>query len=189
MIRIFIQTFSILFLVTSCSEKPFVSQRQIIPLNGSWQFALDTADTGITEKWYARLLTDSVKLPGTLDENNKGIPNHNWKETMRLSREMMYAGIAWYRKDIVIPESWKGQAIRLMMERTKPTYVWVDNVLFGSNNNILTPQYYDLSAVLTPGKHSLTILVNNGVGSVPNGVTGSHAWTEHTQSNFQSYTY
>lgn len=184
MIRKYIKMFVILLFLVSCKEKPFISQRQIIPLNGSWQFALDSAALGITEKWYTGFLTDSVKLPGTLDENNKGIPNHNWKETMRLSREMMYAGMAWYRKDIVIPESWKGLAIRLMMERAKPTYVWVDNILFGSNNDILTPQYYDLSAVLTPGKHTLTILVNNGNGSVPDGVTGSHAWTEHTQSNW-----
>jgi hypothetical protein len=30
----------------------------------------------------------------------------------------------------------------------------------------------------------LTILINNDNNSVPSGVTGSHAWTEHTQSNW-----
>ena len=63
------------------------------------------------------------ELLGTLDENFKGIPNTNRKETMKLSREMMYAGMAWYRKEVTILESWKGQSITLMMERTKPTHV------------------------------------------------------------------
>ena len=103
---------------------------------------------------------------------------------MRLSREMMYAGMAWYKKELTIPENWTGKCIRLMMERTKPTHVWVDTVLIGSNTDLLTPQYYDLSTKLTPGKHIITILVNNGNGSVPEGLSNSHAWMEHTQSNW-----
>lgn len=173
-------------LISSCSEidTSFVSHRQTIPLNGSWQFALDTAKAGITEKWYAKHFSDSVKLPGTLDENHKGIPNTNRQETMRLSREMMFAGMVWYRKEVTIPENWKGKNIRLIMERTKPTQIWVDTILIGSSNDILTAQYYDLTNKLTPGKHHITILVNNDNGSVPRGITGSHAWTEHTQSNW-----
>jgi hypothetical protein len=125
-----------------------------------------------------------VILPGTLDENKKGIPNTNRLETMRLSRELTYAGMAWYQKTVIIPEAWKGHYIRLMMERTKPTQMWVDNNLVGSSTDILTPQYYNLTGHLSPGEHLLTILVNNDDSSVPAGVRGSHAWTEHTQGNW-----
>jgi len=181
-----IKYFSIVtvFVLISCNEGSFVSIRDTISLSGSWKFALDTAKVGIAEKWYTRTLSDSVRLPGTLDENKKGIPNINRQETMRLSRELMYAGIAWYQKTVVIPESWKARDIRLMIERTKPTQVWVDAYLIGKSNDILTPQYYNLTNHLAPGKHVLTILVNNDNSSVPEGVTGSHAWTEHTQSNW-----
>ena len=175
---------AMMFVVTSCNRGSFVPIHDTIYLNGSWKFALDTAKIGVTEKWYNRTLSDSVRLPGTLDENKKGIPNTNRLETMRLSRELMYAGMAWYQKTIIIPEAWSGHYIRLMMERTKPTQVWVDNNLIGSSNDILTAQYYNLTNHLTPGKHVLTILVNNDNRSVPDGVTGSHAWTEHTQSNW-----
>jgi hypothetical protein len=175
----------VLALVTSaCNRRSNVSIHDTIYLNGSWRFALDSTRVGITEKWYTRTFSDSVKLPGTLDENKKGIPNTNRQETMRLSREMMYAGMAWYQKIVTIPENWKGHFIRLMMERTKPTQVWVDNILIGNSSDILTPQYYNLTDHLTPGNHVLTILVNNDNNSVPVGVTGSHAWTEHTQSNW-----
>lgn len=112
---------AIVFVLISCNKGSFVSIRDTMLLNGSWHFELDTAKSGITEKWYTRTLTDSVKLPGTLDENKKGISNLDRLETMRLSREMMYAGMAWYQKTVVIPENWKGKDIRLMMERTKPT--------------------------------------------------------------------
>ena len=173
-----------MFLLISCKNGSFVPVHDTIYLNGAWKFAPDTAKVGITEKWYTRSFSDSVKLPGTLDENNMGIPNRNRHETMRLSRELMYAGMAWYQKSVFIPENWKGQYIRLMMERTKPTQVWVDNDLMGNCNDLLTAQYYNLTNKLTPGRHLLTIMVNNDDSSVPAGVTGSHAWTEHTQSNW-----
>ena len=174
----------IMLVLASCKNEPFVSKRDTIKLGGTWRFALDTANVCFADKWYTKIFTDSVKLPGTLDENNKGIPNTNTHETMRLSRERTFAGMAWYQKEVNIPENWKGKNIRLMMERTKPTQVWVDTVLMGKCNDILTAQYYDLSSKLAPGKHIITILVNNGNGSVPWGVTGSHAWTDHTQTNW-----
>jgi hypothetical protein len=177
-------TISILLVLASCKNEPFVQQRETMLLNGSWKFALDTANMGVSEKWFTRVLTDSVKLPGSLDENFKGILNTNRQETMRLSREMMYAGMAWYQKEVTIAEKWNGKNIQLIMERTKPTQVWVDTIHIGSSNDILTPQNYDLTSKLTPGKHVITILVNNGNGSVPRGITGSHAWTDHTQSNW-----
>jgi hypothetical protein len=175
---------ALLLIVSSCKKGSFVPVHDTISLNGSWRFALDTAKTGIAEKWYSHSLADSVRLPGTLDENKKGIPNLNTNETMRLSRERMFAGMAWYQKSIVIPEKWKGQYIRLLMERTKPTQVWVDNALAGSNTDLLTPQSYNLTSLLPPGPHILTILVNNGDNTVPEGIRGSHAWTEHTQGNW-----
>src|SRR5512133_2210219 len=141
---------AIVFVVVSCQKGPIVPIHSTINLNGTWLFALDTGKVGISEKWYGRTLTDSVILPGTLDENRKGLMNINRNETMRLSRELMYAGMAWYQRTITIPENWKGQYIRLMMERTKPTQVWIDNTLIGSSNDIMTPQYYNLSDHLLP---------------------------------------
>ncbi len=176
--------FVILFTLSSCIKTTFLPVRETLSLNGTWLFALDSSQIGLKENWYKLTLSDSVRLPGTLDENFKGIINTNHGETMRLSREFMYAGMAWYQKEIVIPEGWKGKNIRLMMERTKPTKVWVDTNFVGMNSDLLTAQIYDVSSWLTPGKHRLTILVNNGKGSVPDGITGSHAWTEHTQTNW-----
>jgi beta-galactosidase/beta-glucuronidase len=175
---------AIMIIVASCNKGSNVPIHDTISLNGSWKFALDTAKAGIAEKWYNRSLPESVTLPGTLDENRKGIPNTNRLETSRLSRELMYAGMAWYQKEITIPENWEGQYIRLIMERTKPTQVWIDNNSIGSCSDLLTAQYYNLTGRLSPGVHVLTIMVNNDNSSVPEGILSSHAWTEHTQSNW-----
>lgn len=177
----------LLFLIVfsiSCSQNEFVSTRKTMDLSGTWKFAMDTSQLGITEKWFSKALDETVNLPGTMDENDKGIPNLNHIETMRLSRERMYEGWAWYQKEITIDESWSGKEIFLTLERTKPTKIYIDEKYMGENQTILSPQKYQLTEALTPGKHTLTILVNNGENSVPNGIKGSHAWTEHTQTNW-----
>ena len=167
----------------SCTNTEFQSAREMMDLSGTWQFALDSSQAGIQQKWFKNSLTETVKLPGTLDENNKGILNTNREETMRLSRERTYEGRAWYQKEIDIDESWSGKEIFLTLERTKPTKVWVDEQFIGENSTILSPQKYNLTDALTPGIHRLSILVDNG-NSVPGGIKGSHAWTEHTQTNW-----
>jgi hypothetical protein len=175
---------AVLFLLTSCHKGSPASFHHKIDLTGSWRFAADTGSVGVRDKWFDTTLPDTLHLPGTLDENKMGIPNIHRLETMHLSRELMYAGMAWYQKTVEIPEDWKGHYVRLMMERTKPTKVWVDNSLAGSSSDLLTAQYYNLTDFMTPGRHVLTILVNNANSSVPEGITGSHAWTEHTQGNW-----
>jgi len=174
----------LMFIFISCDDKQFDPIRETIALDGTWRFAMDTSGIGIEKQWYTSVLSDSVKLPGSLDENKEGIVNTNTNETMRLSRELMYSGMAWYQKEIHISEKWSDKNIRLIMERTKPTRVWIDSIPAGESSDILTQQVYELSGFLTPGKHTITILINNGKGSVPDGITGSHSWTEHTQTNW-----
>jgi hypothetical protein len=55
----------------SCSDSEFTSNRLTYNLSGSWQFALDSTETGINEKWFEKELAEEVKLPGTLDEIRK----------------------------------------------------------------------------------------------------------------------
>ncbi len=125
----------------------------------------------------------TVTLPGTMDTNQKGYPVTKKDETTHLSRLFSYKGKAWYEKEIVIPKKWNKKSITLFLERTKPTWVYVDGKLIDSCNNISTPHRYQLPA-LRPGKHTLRILVDNGSG-VPEQLYGSsHAYTEDTQTNW-----
>ena len=88
----------LMLILTSCNDKPFETVRETILLDGTWRFAMDTSGIGIEKQWFAITLDDSVKLPGSMDENKKGIINTNTNETMRLSRELMYSGMSWYQE-------------------------------------------------------------------------------------------
>lgn len=181
-----LMAFSFLQAQSKLEEKSVSAQsRPRIDLSGRWAFRLDSLDKGITEKWKKDSLNDFLDLPGTTDTNKKGVLNTRMDETTFLSREYSYVGKAWYMKTITIPEAWAGKQIQLCMERTKPTLLWIDNAPIGMNNNISTPQIYDLSRQLKPGEHTITILVDNSKQSVPPQLlSNSHAYTESTQTNW-----
>ncbi len=169
----------------SCSEQIDSQTRDRISLNGNWGLQLDTASVGITADWIGNRCSDSLFLPGTTDEGKKGKYNTDMTETMVLSREYIYEGQALYTKTIAIPESWNGSAVRLCMERTKPSSVWIDGKYAGSNDNISIPQIYELTSFLSPGEHTVAILIDNSSQAVPQQVYGSsHAYSSSTQTNW-----
>ena len=94
-------------------------------LQGEWLFALDPDDRGLTEQWYNSYLNDTIRLPGSLQEqgygNDVGIetawtgqvvdkswynaPQYekfrqpgNMKVPFWLNPEKHYVGVAWYQK-------------------------------------------------------------------------------------------
>lgn len=145
----------------------------IIDLKGKWNFSFDN-----------KTYNDEVILPGTTDTNRKGKVNENRNETTFLSRYYKFEGKAWYSKEVVIPENWGDKVIRLFLERTRPTKVWVDDKYVGNNSYLSTPHVYDLSGFITPGKHRITVMVDNGDG-IPSQIrSSSHSCTESTQTNW-----
>lgn len=156
------------------------SYRLQIDLAGTWQFALDR-DSSLTA---LSPMTDAVMLPGTTDTNQKGDPCRDLTETTHLSRLFSYVGKAWYRHDVDIPKTWRGKQICLHLERTKPSTIYVDGVKMGESNDITTEQTFDLTRALTPGRHAIAIMVDNGSGIPTQIYANSHAYTEDTQTNW-----
>lgn len=181
-------------LYSACTQQLPPDTRSRISLKGNWGLQLDTAGTGIAPDWPAKSCTDSLFLPGTTDRGKKGTYNTDMTLTTGLSREYVFEGKALYTKQVRIPEEWDGTSVRLVMERTKPTTIWIDGKEVGANNDISTAQQYDLSSSLSPGLHSLAILVDNGrvethgrasLRTVPEKVYGSsHAYSASTQTNW-----
>lgn len=188
------------------------TQAQTLSLAGSWQFQTDPADVGLSQQWYTRSLTEKIKLPGSMLENNKGdevtlqtkwtgsIYDSSWffnpafekyrqpgniKFPFWLTPAKYYLGAAWYRKEITAPASWKGKHILLELERAHTeTQVWVDDQSCGSYNSFVAPHTFDLTTALTPGrKHTLTIRVDNRIKEINVG-PDSHSLTDHTQGNW-----
>lgn len=174
---------ALLFLMTlffSCHQH-VESLREQIDLSGTWQFSADAANVGVTEDWYKATFKESLELPGTMDLAEKGQAVTKVKIN-QLNRRFTYEGPAWYKREVTIPDDWKGKCIRLSMERTKQTMVWVDNRYVGENNLLSAPQTYDLSTYLTPGKHTITLRVNNDLRLTPFG--NIHLYSDDTQTNW-----
>lgn len=170
---------------SACTRQLPLDTRSRIPLEGNWGLQLDTAGAGIAPDWLTKSCTDSLFLPGTTDMGKKGTYNTDMTLTTSLSREYVFEGKALYTKQVDIPEEWDGTSVRLVMERTKPTTIWIDGKEVGANNDISTAQQYDLSSYLFPGTHTVAILVDNGKQAVPEKVYGSsHAYSASTQTNW-----
>ena len=187
------------------------AQAQKIALNGSWQFAVDPTDKGISEAWYNLVLKDQIALPGSMASNGKGdditlktpwtgqivdssfykkpeyakfrVPG-NIKIPFWLQPVKYYKGAAWYQKEVTIPETWKGKHIGLFLERCHwESRLWVDDKEAGMQNSLGTPHQFDLTQFLTPGKHRLTLCIDNRVKEIDPGIN-SHSISDHTQSNW-----
>jgi len=197
------------FVGSFCSQT-MAAQSDHISLAGQWRFQLDRRNTGLREQWFERSLPDKVRLPGSLPAQGIGddvsvatkwtgdIVDKAWftapeyaeyrkpgniKVPFWLQPEKYYVGVAWYQRDIEIPRDWRGKRVVLSLERPHwETRVWVDGRQIGSNNSLSTPHEYDLGIALAPGKHRLTIRVDNGL-VVDVGVN-SHGVTDHTQGNW-----
>lgn len=201
-----------LFLLSLLAFSPVhAASDNTIPLKGEWKFQTDPLDKGISEQWFARSLSETVRLPGSMSENGKGdeltlktkwtgsIYDSSWYYNPRMAKyrqpgnlkfpfwltpDKYYVGAAWYQKEVDIPAVWKGRRIVLFLERPHwQTMVWVDNILIGSQNSLSTPHDYDLTSFLAPGKHTLTIRVDNRTKTVNPG-QDSHSITDHTQGNW-----
>jgi hypothetical protein len=184
--------------------------REIISLAGRWSFRLDPNDVGEQQQWFGNELPGRIRLPGSTAENGYGddvsvdtkwtggIVDQSWFTEARyqeyrqpgnvkipfwLTPVKHYVGPAWYQKQVDIPEDWAGKRIVLFLERCHwETRVWVDGKPAGMQDSLSTPHFYELSDLMAPGKHLLSVRVDN---SVKYGVgVNAHSVSDHTQTNW-----
>lgn len=184
---------------------------QQISLGGTWRFATDNLDKGIAEKWFIKRLNDVISLPGSMTENLKGEEISlqtkwtasiydssfffrsslakfrqpgNLKIPFWLTPNKYYVGVAWYQQDIIIPSSWNNKRIELFLERCHfYSRIWVDDKDVGFGNSLVGPHVYNLTRFLSPGKHTITIRMDNRTEKMNVG-PDSHSITDHTQGNW-----
>lgn len=159
-----------------------------ISLAGEWEFALDSTDAGINENWAKQHFKHTIQLPGTTDDAGYGTPNSlkpsiQKPQVLHLTRKNRYVGPAWYSKEVDIPSSWKDKTIELKLERVIwQTAVWVDGKpINGRQESLVTPHLYDLTEQLTPGRHTITIRVDNRKRYDITAGDMAHAYTDETQ--------
>jgi hypothetical protein len=167
---------------------PAAEQREIIRQKGEAP-PLPEGE-GIAQRWFARDLEQRIKLPGILQAQGYGndisastpwiltLGDAWWKLQPEALREHFsqpghvevpflsqppkhYLGVAWYQRDIDIPESWAGRRAELFLERPHwETRVWIDDQPFAAQRSLVAPHVSELG-LLKPGRHRLTIRVDN----------------------------
>ena len=142
--------------------------QQVLDLSGSWRFRRDDNKQGMNQGWFRNLLPangtgpSEIALPGTTDQARAGIANPESPSLSGLYRPNLYTGPAWYQREIEIPLQWKGKSVTLFMERAHwVTHAWLDGTALGTQESLIAPHVYDLGTLLSPGKHQLTICVDN----------------------------
>ncbi len=177
----------LVFILTAISA---FAQNAPLSLAGDWRFSLDRTDVGVKEQWFSRDLTDKIKLPGILQGQGYGdeiSPTTPWVTTLgdawwKIQSPALrdhfsqpgkvevpfisqpprhYLGAAWYQRDINVPAGWQGRHVVLFLERAHwETTVWIDDKSYSPNNSLVAPHVSDLG-VLTPGRHRLSIRIDN----------------------------
>ncbi|MCB8925176.1 MAG: glycoside hydrolase [Ardenticatenaceae bacterium] len=181
-----------------------------IDLSGSWKFELDREDQGVADAWWQRPLTQEIQLPGILQAQGFGdevtvetewigdifdpsfftderyAPYRepgNVKFPCWLTPDKYYMGAAWYQREVEIPGDWAGKRLTLFLERSHwQSRVWWDDVELGSDLSLGTPHVYVLGTAVSPGKHRLTVRVDNRM--IINVGSNAHSMSDHTQGNW-----
>src|SRR5208283_1775781 len=70
----------------------------------------------------------------------------------------------WYQRDIDIPADWQDKRVELVLERVHwETRAWLDGREIGTQDSLIAPHVHDLGIGIAPGKHTLTIRVDNSL--------------------------
>ena len=173
-----------------CLSVPPLCATEILPLAGEWRFAIDRSDVGTDEQWFAKNLPDKIRLPGILQSQGYGdeirtdtpwvltLGDAWWKIQPAVLREHFSQPAAWKcrscrsRRNIISAR--RGISATSRFRRTgadgtsrcfssartgKAPSGWTSQEI-PANNSLVAPHVTDLGE-LTPGKHRLTIRVDN----------------------------
>jgi hypothetical protein len=128
-------------------------QRHSIDLNGTWEFRLDQHNKGLRDHWSNphTSFPSSITVPGAWQQQGFGKPSAMLRH--------QYSGVAWYRKAVSVPETWKGQSVILRIGGAhRLTRVFVNGIDFGEHNGFNAPFSFDVTRAIKSGKSNLVDL-------------------------------
>ena len=170
------------------SEK---KMERVIDLSGVYAFCPDEEKVGINERFFAKDFEDTIVLPGTTAQAKKGREN-TARETGFLTELYPYEGYAWFQRRISLDDIPEGRNVKLFLERTRLTKVWLEDILVGEGDSLNAPHVFDVTNVLDElrdkaddkNEVKLTVMVSNT--DYP--TKGGHLTSPDTQTNWNGIT-
>lgn len=158
---------------------------KLYDISGTWKFKLDSQKVGLSNNEFksADFFDDTIKLPSTTSCEKKGEINTN-KELGYLTEEYKFEGFAWFSKNIYIEDTLTDKCVKLFLERTRKTIVWINGYQLEEQDSLSAPHIYDISNYVKIGDNSIIIMVNNT--DYP--TAGGHMTSPDTQTNWNGIT-
>ena len=161
---------AVAMIAVALSSVAAAAAAETLSLAGLWSFHRDEQKVGVKDRWFAGVLPapsrgpSKIHLPGSTDEAKAGFPNSQKPTLDGLYRPNLYTGAAWYQREVEIPAAWKGKRVTLCLERVHwVTQVWLDGKPCDEEDSLISPHRRDLGTGLSPGKHLLTVCVDNSL--------------------------
>ncbi|MBO5449031.1 MAG: beta-glucuronidase [Ruminococcus sp.] len=149
----------------------------IMDLSGEWKLALDKECRGEN-----LVYSDSIVLPNTTSNARKGEFNSAREEGF-LTDTYKFEGWAWFSRKADL-SAIKCSTLKLFLERTRITVLYIDGKRIGRCESLCTPHIYDLSGYIGTGEHEITVCVSN----VGYKTAGGHLTSPDTQTNWNGIT-
>ncbi len=127
--------------------RPDFERAAWINLNGEWNFQFDAANEGVRSGWAARTegWTQRITVPFPWGAPLSGVKSE--------------ADIAWYQRNITIPEAWRGQKVFLVVGASDwVTQGWLDGRQLGTHRGGYTPFEFELTPHVTWGQPQSVVL-------------------------------
>lgn len=115
--------------------RPDWERPQWMNLNGTWKFAFDKKDCGVKDKWFDaddKAFGQTICVPFPWGSKLSGVKDE--------------ADVGWYRRDVVVPESWKGKRVFLVVGASDhDTTCWFDASRLGEHSGGYLPFEFELT--------------------------------------------
>jgi len=133
------------------------TQRQAVPLNDDWRFALQPAGTGFSAPGFADDAWEKVTLP------------HTWNAWDGQDGGNDYVrGDGWYRRAFATESAWAGRRVWLEVDAAgRVAEVWLNGVRLGEHRGAHARFRFDLTPQLVAaGRNVLVLRVNNETNAI-----------------------
>lgn len=126
------------------------ASRQLVDLNGIWNFKLDHG-TGFAEEWFKRPLQETIPMPVPASFNDL------YEDTEIRD----HIGWVWYEREIVFPDHFLTQRLVLRFGSvTHAARVYLNGKFVTEHKGGFTPFEAEINTFANSGKNRLTVAVN-----------------------------
>lgn len=131
---------------------PIITEtRQVIDLNGIWNFKLDKG-VGFDEKWQENALQDAIRM---------AVPS-SYNDLVEDSSFRDHIGWVWYEREFIISKNMLDERLVLRFgSATHHAKVYINGKLLVEHKGGFTPFEGELNELVTIGKNRVTVAVDN----------------------------